>query len=79
VFLVGPRADAAGRPPTRSEARILDLLREKGPLTQREIAGLLDVTPQAVSYHMQRLRREGHAEPDEERRWSLPVEIRGEG
>lgn len=75
LFLVGPRIEDAPRPPTQGERRILDLLREKGPLTQREIAGLLDVTPQAVSYHMLRLRREGRVEPqaaEGERRW-LPA------
>ena len=73
-YLAGPRVDVAPRPPTAGERRLLDLLRERGPLTQAEAAALLGVTPQAVSHHLLRLRRASRVEArraDGQRRWAV--------
>lgn len=50
---------AGARPPTAGERRVLEVLRERGPLTQRELARLLGVTPQAVGPQVHRLRDHG--------------------
>ncbi len=44
---------------TSAERRVLDLLARDGPLTQRALAERLDVTKQAVNYHVKRLARRG--------------------
>jgi DNA-binding transcriptional ArsR family regulator len=70
----GPRLPDEAPPPTPAGRRVLDLLREKGPLTQAEVAAHLGVTPQAVSYHLLRLRRDARVEAqreDGERRWAV--------
>lgn len=75
--LPGARLAPPVRPPTPGERRVLDLLREAGPLTQADLAARLGVTPQAVSQHLLRLRREARVEPraaDGQRRWALPEE-----
>lgn len=59
----GCKLPSAARPPTESERRVLDLLAQQGPLTQGEMATRLDVTPQAVSYHVLRLQRSGRLQP----------------
>jgi predicted transcriptional regulator len=53
---------------------VIEILQERGPLTQGELATVLGVTPQAVSIHLLRLRREAHVEKRNEggqRRWMI--------
>ncbi|HEX2021354.1 MAG TPA: MarR family transcriptional regulator, partial [Candidatus Thermoplasmatota archaeon] len=68
----GERPLGEPRPPTPKEARVILLVRERGPLTQAEIAALLGVTRQAVHEQVRRLERDRRLVPrdaDGERRW----------
>lgn len=70
----GRKSAPEPRPPTASEARVLDALRREGPMTQAELAARLAVSRQAVSQQVHRLRGHGRIALHEEagsRRWSV--------
>lgn len=70
----GQKGSPDPRPPTASEARVLEALRRAGPMTQAQLAAQLEVSRQAVSQQVQRLRKHGRISLHEEagpRRWSV--------
>lgn len=54
--------------------RIIELLKEKGPLGVKELARILDITPSAVSQHLKVLRYAGLVHSERKGYW-LPYEI----
>ena len=54
--------------------RIIELLKEKGPLGVKELAEILEITPSAVSQHLKVLRYAGLVHSERKGYW-LPYEI----
>jgi DNA-binding transcriptional ArsR family regulator len=54
--------------------RIIDLLKQRGPLGVKELAAILDITPSAVSQHLKVLRYAGLVHSERKGYW-LPYEI----
>ncbi|MBD3286992.1 metalloregulator ArsR/SmtB family transcription factor [candidate division WOR-3 bacterium] len=54
--------------------RIIELLKEKGPLGVKDLAGILKITPSAVSQHLKVLRYAGLVHSERKGYW-LPYEI----
>lgn len=54
--------------------RIIELLKERGPLGVKELARILDITPSAVSQHLKVLRYAGLVHSERKGYW-LPYEI----
>ena len=70
IFPAGD-ATAAAASPSAAQERVLDALRS-APLTQSELRERLELSQQGVSYHIQRLAREGRIREEQvggERRW----------
>ena len=57
-----------------SRIRIIELLREKGPFSVKEMAEALGITPSAVSQHLKVLRYAGLVRSERKGYW-LPYEI----
>jgi DNA-binding transcriptional ArsR family regulator len=57
-----------------SRIRIIELLRERGPLGVKEMAEALGITPSAVSQHLKILRHAGLVH-NERKGYTLPYEI----
>ena len=57
-----------------SRIRIIEFLREKGPLSVKEMAEALGITPSAVSQHLKVLRYAGLVRSERKGYW-LPYEI----
>jgi len=57
-----------------SRIRIIDLLKERGPLGVNELAAALGITPSAVSQHLKVLRYAGLVRSERKGYW-LPYEI----
>ncbi|MBN2380186.1 winged helix-turn-helix transcriptional regulator [candidate division WOR-3 bacterium] len=59
---------------TETRIRIIELLKEKGPLGVKELADILEITPSAVSQHLKVLRYAGLVHSERKGYW-LPYEI----
>jgi len=57
-----------------SRIRIIDLLKQKGPLGVNELSGALGITPSAVSQHLKVLRYAGLVRSERKGYW-MPYEI----
>lgn len=57
-----------------SRIRIIDLLKEKGPLGVNEMSGVLGITPSAVSQHLKILKHAGLVRNERKGYW-IPYEI----
>lgn len=60
-----------------AESRLLDVIGQRGAVTQRELARILDVSPQAVHQQVRRLELHGRIVQVEEsgkRRWTLKAD-----
>ena len=57
-----------------SRIRIIDLLKQRGPLGVNELAGLLGITPSAVSQHLKVLRYAGLVRGERKGYW-MPYKI----
>jgi DNA-binding transcriptional ArsR family regulator len=57
-----------------TRVRIIELLKSKGPLGVKKIAGVLDITPSAVSQHLKVLRQTGLVRNERKGYW-IPYSI----
>lgn len=60
-----------------TRVRIIDLLKTRGPLGAKEIAGLLGITPAAVSQHLKILRQAGLVRRERKGYW-IPYSLNEE-
>lgn len=58
----------------KTRVRIIELLKSKGPLGVKKIAGVLDITPSAVSQHLKVLRQAGLVRGERKGYW-IPYSI----
>ena len=64
------------KPIGETAQRILDLLTEDPYLTRQALAPILDLTPDGVKYHLNKLQRDGYLERKEGRktgRWKVLI------